>query len=90
MSEYQYYEFQAVDRPLTPGARVMAPGGRAGRDQAGEGVRPGGAASSKDLHDLSVRQEQVKTFTARLGPLRERCAKRPALLDRLDKAELRA
>jgi hypothetical protein len=41
-----------------------------------------------DLRDLSVRREQVETFVARLGPLRERCAKRPSFLERLDRAGL--
>ena len=44
----------------------------------------------KDLHDLSARQQRAEAFAARLGPLRERYAKRPSLLERLDRAGLRA
>jgi hypothetical protein len=44
----------------------------------------------KDLRDLSARQQRAEAFAARLGPLRERYAKRPALLDRLDRAGLEA
>jgi hypothetical protein len=43
-----------------------------------------------DLRDLSVRRQEVGTFAARLGPLRERCAKRPSFLDRLNRAGLMA
>ncbi|MGH2618916.1 MAG: hypothetical protein ACRDJC_27120, partial [Thermomicrobiales bacterium] len=43
-----------------------------------------------DLHDLSVRQEEAHVFVDRLDALRERYAKRPALLARLDGAELNA
>ncbi len=44
----------------------------------------------KDLHDLSARQQRAEAFAARLGPLRERYANRPALLQRLDRAGLKA
>ena len=44
----------------------------------------------KDLHDLSLRQQRAEAFAVRLGPLRERYAKRPSLLERLDRARLRA
>lgn len=44
----------------------------------------------KDLHDLSARRESADAFAARLGPLWDRYAKRPSLLERLDRAGLRA
>ena len=44
----------------------------------------------KDLHDLGVHRQQAGDFAARLGPLRERYAKRPSFLERLDRAGLRA
>jgi hypothetical protein len=44
----------------------------------------------EDLHDLSGRRESADAFAARLGSLRDRCAKRPSLLKRLDRAGLRA
>jgi hypothetical protein len=43
-----------------------------------------------DLHDLSVRQNCVATFAARLSSLRERYATRRGLLSRLDGAGLTA
>jgi hypothetical protein len=43
-----------------------------------------------DLHDLGQRQQQPEPFAARLGPLRERYARRPSLLERLDRAGLKA
>lgn len=44
----------------------------------------------QDLRDLSDRQHLADGFAARLGQLRERCAKRPSLLARLDREGLRA
>ena len=44
----------------------------------------------KDLQDLSDHQQQAAAFTARLAPLRAQYAKRTSLMDRLDKAGLRA
>jgi len=41
-----------------------------------------------DLRDLSVRQESAEAFVARLDALRGRYAKRPSLLERLDRAGL--
>jgi hypothetical protein len=43
-----------------------------------------------DLRDLSVRQESVDEFTAHYGQFRARNAKRPSLIDRLDRAGLPA
>ncbi|MDF3040836.1 MAG: hypothetical protein K0Q71_3542 [Thermomicrobiales bacterium] len=43
-----------------------------------------------DLHDLGARQDRDAAFADRLDALRERYAKRPALLSRLDGAELNA
>ena len=43
-----------------------------------------------DLHDLSAQQDDEPAFRDRLDALRERYAKRPALLARLDGAELNA
>lgn len=42
----------------------------------------------KDLYDLSIRQQRPKTFTARLGPLLARNAKRTSLLERIQRAGL--
>ena len=44
----------------------------------------------KDLRDLGVRQGQGDGFAARLRSIRERYANRPALLQRLDRAGLKA
>ncbi len=44
----------------------------------------------KNLRDLSARQESADAFAARVGRLRDRYAKRPSLLERLDHAGLRA
>ena len=43
-----------------------------------------------DLYDLSVRHEAGDAFAARVGSLRDRYAKRPNLLERLDRAGLTA
>ncbi|HEY3080538.1 MAG TPA: hypothetical protein VGM69_11630 [Chloroflexota bacterium] len=42
----------------------------------------------RDLRDLAARQDGAEAFAARLGSLRRRCAKRPSLLERLDRAGL--
>lgn len=44
----------------------------------------------EDLRDLSDRQHLSDGFPARLGRLRERCAKRPSLLARLDREGMEA
>ncbi len=53
---------------------------------------PAGSAVQllKDLYDLSVRRQSADAFAARLGPLRDRYAKRPSLLERLNRAGLGA
>jgi hypothetical protein len=42
----------------------------------------------RDLRDLAARRDGADAFVARLGGLRQRCAKRPSLLARLDRAGL--
>lgn len=44
----------------------------------------------QDLHDLSHSRQQAAAFAARLGPLRERYARRPSFIERLDRAGLQA
>lgn len=44
----------------------------------------------RDLHDLGARQGCSAAFAARLGPLRRRHVRRSGLLNRLDRAGLRA
>jgi hypothetical protein len=44
----------------------------------------------KDLHELSVLYSSEHAFAARLAALRDRCAKRPSLIDRLNRAGLQA
>jgi hypothetical protein len=44
----------------------------------------------RDLHDLSARGQQTEVFAARLAALRQRNARRPSLLERLDRARLGA
>lgn len=44
----------------------------------------------RDLRDLAARGDGAETFTASLARLRQRCAKRPSLLERLDRAGLTA
>jgi len=42
----------------------------------------------QDLQALARRNDEVEDFAARMGTLRERYGRRPALIDRLDRAEL--
>ena len=42
----------------------------------------------KDLHVIAQREDDITAFTARVRELRTRYAKRPSLMDRLDKAGL--
>ncbi|HEY3108074.1 MAG TPA: hypothetical protein VGL23_04935 [Chloroflexota bacterium] len=42
----------------------------------------------RDLRDLAARKEGAEVFAASLARLRQRCAKRPSLLERLDRAGL--
>jgi hypothetical protein len=41
-----------------------------------------------DLHVIAQREDDITAFTARVRELRTRYAKRPSLMDRLDKAGL--
>ena len=42
----------------------------------------------RDLHVIAQREDDITAFTARVRELRTRYAKRPSLMDRLDKAGL--
>jgi hypothetical protein len=42
----------------------------------------------KDLHEVARREGDIPAFTARVRELRTRCAKRPSLMERFDKAGL--
>jgi hypothetical protein len=42
----------------------------------------------RDLHVIARREDDITAFTARVRELRTRHAKRPSLMDRLDKAGL--
>jgi len=42
----------------------------------------------RDLHVIAQREDDITAFTARVRELRTRCAKRPSLMERLDKAGL--
>ena len=44
----------------------------------------------RDLHDLSVRRQQSDAFAGRLGALRDRYVKRYSLIERFDRAGLKA
>jgi len=143
MSEYQYYEFQAIDQPLTPTemAELRALSSRAQitptrflnvyhwGDLKGDPVdwikryfdafvyvanwgthhfmvrlprrfldsrtvQPYAATGTVDVHArhaaviVEFRSAAAERFTARLGPLRDRYARRPSRLGRLERAGL--
>jgi hypothetical protein len=89
MSEYQHYEFQAVDRPLTTAeiAQLRALSTRAT-------ITPTRFVNVYHYGDfrgepLTLMERYFDVFVAaRLGHLRERHARKPSFIERLDRAGL--
>jgi hypothetical protein len=104
MSEYQYYEFQAIDRPLNEratAARARHLDSLARREEelwrqvetAIQTKQPKEYDHAidllKGLRDLAERTNTGEDFSERIRELRERHRSKPSLMQRLDRAELR-
>lgn len=77
MSEYRYYEFLAMDRPLDE--RQMAELRRVSTR----------ADILADLQDLAERERDATTFARRLRALRTTHARKASFMARLEKAGVR-
>ena len=73
MSEYQYYEFQAIDRPL--GEADIARRNASGYDRA--------SALLFDLETIATEDGTLADFTNRLDAVRGRHARKKQFLERL-------
>jgi len=91
VSEYQYYEFQALDKPLTKQQQKGdAPWKRVDEMIAAKKTSEYDLAVSllRDLREVLERQDEAEKFSKRVLGIRERYSNRPALQERLDKAKM--
>ena len=94
MSEYQYYEFQAIDRPLTERevATLRGFSSRATIDGLIATKQPKkydeAVALLADLRHVCARGGREVEAATRLARLREEHAKKPSLIERFRKAGL--
>jgi hypothetical protein len=87
VSEYQYYEFLAIDRPLDAAEQAEV---RSRLDAMIATRKPADYAAAvtllSDLQALAEREDRYHTFTVRTTALRQTHARKPSLIERLNRA----